>query len=474
MDRSVEAATSDRLTDLVAEFSASCVFDDIPVDVMHLGKKSILDGLGPALCGAKTEGPRMLREYLSRSRAVAAGVPTATVFGCPDRLAVADAALANGMAMHADDYDDTMQAATGKFQGIHPTAPVFSAVMAVAETGAYSGKELLTAYHVGVEIACKLFDATAPEHILNGYHATGTCGLLGAAVAVARLKGLDADTTRTALGIAASHSGGLQENFGTMTKPYHAGRSARDGIAAAELAEMGFTASQAILEAPRGFFMSHGGGWEAERIVDRIGAPWSFVDRGIWLKPWPTGSLSHPAMTLMRKFVVENDLKLEDVASIRLRTSENIHKTLLHHHPKTELEAKFSLEFVTAALLVERDLGLAHFTDEFVRSSAVQRAVGLVDYETFDEAHARAEGYTIVTSFVEIALNDERVLSGRLDYGKGSKANPMSDDEVEAKFRDCATFAGVDGERAEAICQAIWQLEDFPDARSLSRLLAYG
>ncbi len=210
------------LTAAVADFAVGTTFGDIPAEVNHLGRKSILDALGPAIVGAITPTCEVLQGYLAGLGLPAQG---ATVIGTAQRLPARFAALANGTATHADDYDDTMQAATGKFQGIHPTAPVLSALLARAETSGRvrSGRELLHAYQVGVEVACKLFDATAPEHILNGFHSTGTCGLLGAAVAVSVFDGASAATIRTALGIAASSAAGLQENFGTMTKPYHAG-----------------------------------------------------------------------------------------------------------------------------------------------------------------------------------------------------------------------------------------------------------
>jgi len=460
----------DSLTQRIADFVVGTTFSSIDQEVMHLGKKSILDALGPAIAGSRTRSCRILQSYLSNVGIVMEG---AGVFGTPLRMPARFAALANGTAMHADDFDDTMQADTGKFQGIHPTAPVFSAVLAQAEmlSRPVSGSEFLTAYHVGVEVACKLFDATAPQHILGGFHSTGTCGLLGAAAGVCRLMEADGSNIRMTLGIAASQAAGLQENFGTMTKPFHAGRSAEGGVMAADLARAGFTASPIILEAKRGFFSAYGGGYEQERIDGRLGAPWSFVDRGIWLKPWPTGSLGHPAMTLFLDLVRRNDIQAENVERIVVRTSENIHRTLLHHRPKTELEAKFSLEFCIASIVLNRALGLGDFTNEFVGRSEIQRLVQLIEYQTFTEAEARAEGYTIVTTLGDIELRDGRLLSGRRDYGKGSKADPMSDDEVEAKFLDCASFAGFPVSAADEIVRIMDNLETLDDVKVLGAAL---
>lgn len=458
------------LTEYVADFAVGVREQDIPAEVQGLGKKAILDALGVALPGSISEPGRILAAYLKDLNCAGA----ATVIGTPLKLAPRFAALANGTAMHADDYDDTLQAETGRFQGVHPTAPVLSALLATAEARKMSGRQLLAAYQVGVEIACRLFDATHVNHILFGSHATATCGMLGAAAAVARLYGADAAAVRTTLGIAASQAGGLQENFGTSVKPFHAGRSAEVGIVAADLQARGFTASPIILEAKRGFFQALGGGYEAPRLLDKLGKPWSFVDRGIWLKPFPTGSLGHPAMSKMLELLLKHDVKPDQVEKVRVKTSQNIHHTLLHHQPKTELEAKFSLEFCLAALLLERKCGLNQFHDEYVNRPDVQAAIGKVEYTTFTPEEAQRERHTIVTSFVEIVLKDGRRFGERADFGKGNKANPMSEDEIADKFRECAEYSRWPGDKAEKAIALVRRLEDVEDIRELTAQLGAG
>lgn len=459
------------LTGYVADFTSNTRFEDIPDDVMWLGKKNILDGLGCTLAGARAEGSLILQEYLARLDNGAG--ESATVIGTEKSATPRFAALANGTAMHADDYDDTLQAETGRYQAVHPTSPVLPAVLAAAEAGGRSGRDLLTAYHVGVEAACRIFDATDVRHILNGFHGTGTCGMLGAAAGMANLYGMDAHATRMVLGIAASQSCGFQANFGTMMKPMQAGRSAECGVVAADLGRMGFTASPIILEARNGFYQAEGGGYEEPRLHGKLGSPWSFADRGIWLKPWPTGSLGHPAMTVTHELVTKNDVDPAQVTRLHVRTSENIHTTLFHHRPKTMLEAKFSLEFVLAALVLQRRLGLTDFTDEFVARPEMQRLISVIDYGTFSEAEGRELGCTIVTAFVDINLADGRIFSGRADYGKGSKANPMSDDEVSDKFRDCAAYAGWPEQKTGQAIELIWSLESVDDVRALAACLGH-
>src|SRR4051812_40199378 len=175
--------------------------------------------------------------------------------------------------------------------------------MALGEARSISGRELMTAYHVGVEVECKIAEAIAPRHYEDGFHSTGTCGAIGAAAAASKVSSLDRNQTLRALGMAASEAAGLRENFGTMTKPFHAGRAAESGVVAADLAALGWTAAEQILEAPRGFFKAAGGGYDPRAIVRKLGNPWTFRTPGISIKPHPSGSLTHPAMTELLRLI---------------------------------------------------------------------------------------------------------------------------------------------------------------------------
>jgi 2-methylcitrate dehydratase PrpD len=455
------------LTQYVTSFSTQLKFSDLSEEVNQLAKKSILDALGVALSGSISEPNKVLLKYLQSLNCTG----PSTVIGSHLKLSPRFAALANGTAMHADDYDDTLQAETGRFQGIHPTSPVLAALLAYSETSKISGQQFLRAFQVGVEVACRLFDATHVNHILHGFHSTGTCGMLGATVGLANLQNFDDPATATALGIAASQAGGLQENFGTMVKPFHAGRSAESAIVSVDLQKIGFTASPIILEAKRGFFQALGGGYEAGRLMGKLGNPWSFLDRGIWLKPYPTGSLGHPAMTAMHELVLEHNIQVQDVEKVILKTSQNIHHTLLHHQPKTELQAKFSLEFCLAALLVDRACGLNQFHDEYVNRPDIQSAIQLIDYSSFTPEEEKTHQHTIVTSFVSIILKNGVTYSVRKDFGKGNKANPMSETEIADKFRECADYREWDREKTERAIASIQHLETLDDIRQLTQWL---
>src|SRR3989441_7117702 len=240
------AATSGNasLTDYVAGFVVATRADDIPADVMHLGKRSVIDGLGLALAGAASQTSAITRHYLA-SLGIASSSGS-TVVGSDLRLPARFAAFANGIAIHADDYDDTQLAvAKDRVYGLltHPTAPALPPVLALGERDGRSGRDVLTAYQVGVEVETKIAEAIDPRHYQDGFHSTATIGTLGAAAGAAHLLGFDRERTRRALGLAASQSAGLRENFGTMTKPFHAGRACESGVLAAELAQLGFTAT---------------------------------------------------------------------------------------------------------------------------------------------------------------------------------------------------------------------------------------
>ena len=208
--------------------------------------------------------------------------------------------------------------------------------------------------------------------------------------------------------------------------------------------------------------------------MGRLGEPWTFADRGQWLKPWPTGSLGHPALTKLQAFVREPDLKPADVTAIRVKTSENIHNTLFRHQPRTKLESKFSLEFALATMLLERTVNLFHFSDEFVNRADVQDLIARVDYTTYPEEEARAGDYTLVTAFLEVELGDGRRLADRIDYHKGTIFNPMSEPEVVDKFRHCAEFAGWPKTKTEQAIGIVEALEHLDDVGKLARCLSGG
>lgn len=459
----------DGLTRYVARFIDETAFQDIPDGVVALGKKSILDGLGLAFAGSVAQSAKLVRAHLD---SLSLGEGKATQIGGGRKIAPRFAAFANGIAIHADDYDDTQLAvAETRVYGLltHPTAPALPAALAMGEELGSSGQAVMLAYQLGVELECKIAEAIDPRHYQTGFHATATCGTFAAAAASAKLMGLEQSVTARALSIAGSQSAGLRENFGTMTKPFHAGRASESGIVAAQFAASGWTATDKILEAPRGFFRAAGGGYDEAAIQQKLGAPWTFADPGISIKPHPSGSLTHPGMTEMLRLILEHDIKPDQVEKVRVGTNSNMPNALIHHRPIDELQAKFSMEFCIAILLLERRAGLAEFTDQIVNRPAVRKMIEKIEFVVDDEAE-RA-GFHKMTTIIDITLEDGKKISGRADFGKGSPANPMSFDEVSAKFRECADFAGVARTRADDIAAMVRDLESLPNIRQLTALL---
>lgn len=458
------------LTSYVGKFVVDTKYEDIPSDVVDLGKKSILDGLGLALAGSRSDSSVICRKYLDHAGACGG---KAAVAGSSTKTFPRLAAWANGVSIHADDFDDTqLSAAKDRVYGllVHPTVPVLPAILALSDGRPISGKDLTAAYHVGVEVECKIAEAISPRHYQDGFHSTGTCGPFGSAAASAKLLRFDLSQVLNSFGLAASQSGGLRENFGTMTKPFQAGHAAESGLFSVELVGLGWTSAEQILEAERGFFHAFGGTFDPSAIMNRLGKPWTFASPGVSLKPYPSGSLTHPAMTELAHLIAENHIQASQVEKLDVGANHNMTTTLLHHQPKTGLEAKFSMEFCMAILLLRGKAGLSEFTDAVVKSSEVQETIRKVNF--YVDPEAESAGYDKMRSLLKIHLKDGRVISGRADFAKGSPSNPMTFEETASKFRGCAEFAAWPKSKTENIITLVKNLESVPDVSALSALLS--
>jgi len=469
------AATKDEfpkvpgLTRYVAEFVLNTKYGEIPPEVIELGKKSILDGFGLALAGSMAETGPLSRKYI-QGLGLCNG--KSTVIGTSLKVAPRFAAFVNGVSIHADDYDDTqLSDAKDRIYGllVHPTVSVLTSAFAIGENGGISGKDLMLAYHVGIEVECKIAEAISPRHYQEGFHSTGTCGSFGSTAACAKLRGLDLTKTLNAFGIAGGEAAGLRQNFGTMTKPFHAGHAAENGMVAVDLAALGWTAAEQILEAPQGFFRAFGGSFEPAMIVDRLGKPWSFASPGISLKPFPSGSLTHPAMSEMMRLIQKNDIAAAQVEKVDVGTNSYSPTALIHHRPQTGLQGKFSMEFCMAILLLERKAGLSQFTDQVVRRPDVQEMIGRINY--YVDPEAEKAGYDKMTSIITIHLKDGRTIHGRADFGKGSPADPMTFEEAATKFKGCAEYANWPIDMTQQIIEIVSGLERASDLSKLTTFL---
>ena len=456
------------LTLEVASYVAKTRYRDIPSEVIHAARGFVLDGLGVALAGVTEKSTRIVLNHVRQL----GGKAESTVVGTGLKVPAPKAALINGVSGHAMDYDDT-QLSTSKeaVYGLltHPTTPVLNAVLAVGEKEKISGETFLLAYVVGVEVECRIADAINPHHYQSGFHSTATIGGLGAAMAVGKILRLKEEALIRTLGVAASTASGLRENFGTMTKPLHAGRAAENGVTAALLAQAGFTSATNILEARRGFFHAMGGGFDESKISGRLGRPYFMLEPGISIKPYPSGSLSHPAQDLILDLVKEHDLQADTIESIDVGTNSNVPNALIYPMPKTALEGKFSIPFCMAIAVLERKAGIAQFVDRKVRERRVVELMKRVTLYVDNELEAL--GYDQVRSRIRIKLKNGKIIEGRYDVARGHPQKPMSWAELSEKFRDCADLV-LPRKEAEAAIRLVSRLDELRSLSPLVRVLS--
>lgn len=346
--------------------------------------------------------------------------------------AARDAALVNGVAAHALDYDDV------GLQG-HPSAVLVSALLAEGDRLGSSGAALLAAYVAGHQVWAELIARDADLHHLKGWHPTGVFGTLGAAAAVAALRGLDAGRARHALGLAASMAGGLTANFGSMAKPFHAGQAAAGGIDAVDLAEAGMTAAPDVLEHPKGFLaaLSPAGRVNLAPPPAGFGDPAALAHLGLTVKKYPMCFAAHRIIDAALDLVRANDVQPQDVQSVLATVGPAQASMLRNARPQSGLEAKFSLQFAVAAPLVARACGLAQLDDGFVRRPEVQAHFERVEIRTVDTRHP-AEPTLAASDRLVLCLKDGRTLdSGEVRFARGEPPDPLGDGELEAKFMDC-------------------------------------
>ena len=458
------------ITQEIASYVARVRYRNIPSDVIQLARGFILDGLGVALAGSTDECARIVQRHVRQM----GGAAECSILGTSVSAPAPKAALANGVAGHAMDYDDT-QLSTSKeaVYGLltHPTTPALAAVLAVGQKQKITGAEFLLAYVLGVEVECRIADAINPRHYQSGFHSTATIGGLGAAMAAGKILRAKEPQLLMTFGIAASMASGLRENFGTMTKPLHAGRAAENGVTAALLARDGFTAAPNILEAARGFFNAMAGGYEDSKIRGRLGSPYFMKQPGISIKPYPSGSLSHPAQDLILDLVKEHDVKAENIERIEVGTNSNVPNALIYPMPKTALEGKFSIPFCMAIAVIERKAGIAQFQDRKVRGKKVVELMKRVTLYVDEELERL--GYDQVRSRVRVKLKDGRVLEGRYDVARGHPAKPMSWAELTEKFRDCAGLV-LSQKNIDETIRLVEQFQDLKSLRPLMRALTNG
>ncbi|MCS7206514.1 MAG: MmgE/PrpD family protein [Dehalococcoidia bacterium] len=413
------------VTETLARFVSTLSYEDIPPEALRIGKEVILDCLGVALAGSVDGVGRIVKSVVRQM----GGKPEATVIGAPWKTSAAQAALANGAMGHALDYDD-MGMSVG-----HPTVPVLPAVLGLGEHLHASGKEVLTAFIAGLEVEGKLA-AAGQELYSQGFHSTSIYGTVGAAAACARLLHLPPAQTQMALGIAASLSAGLKDNFGTMTKPLHPGHAAWGGVMAALLAREGFTARADVLEAPYGFMDAFAGKgrWDAEKAITNLGSPFHILHPGITLKKYPCCGGNHRVLDALYALRQQTPFTWEQVDRVVVESGPVLPLVLQYTIPQTGYQGKFSLHFNVAAALVLGHVVRDTFTDAVVRDPRIQEMMRRVEWKVVAETGDILHQGTPVTVY----LKDGRVLRHPGDFIKGDPQHPLSRQEILDKFSDNA------------------------------------
>jgi 2-methylcitrate dehydratase PrpD len=446
----------------LASYASGETFAKLPEATVRAARRAILDTLGVMLAGTREDTAVRARTLIEHRR----GNDEATVAGTALRASMEDAALVNGVAAHALDYDDVQASLSG-----HPSVPVLPAALAIAERRQASGAALLTAFVVGVEIESKLGRAVNPAHYETGWHATSTLGVFGAAAAAAKLLGLSSEPMARALAIAASMSSGIKANFGTDCKPWHGGHAARCGLEAAQLAAAGFTGNPHVLEHGDGFGSTHGAGMKPdwELTVAGLGAPHEVANPGIGVKRFPACASTHQALDAILDLIEQHEIDPGAVASVECGVSYMAPHQLIYDRATTGLQGKFSMPYCVSVALLDRTVGLAQFADERVRRADVQALMPKVCMFVHPEQTTR-ESLPNKFSEVTVKLTDGRTLVRRVDQAKGQPRNPLTDAELEVKFRDAAGRV-LPGDRVEALLGAVQKLEAAPDVRPVARLL---
>jgi 2-methylcitrate dehydratase PrpD len=404
------------VTRLLAQYLVQARPEDVPADVRREAVRSFLNWLGCAVGGSVHPTLDIALTALKPF----AGAPQASVLGRADRLDIFHAALLNGISSHVFDFDDTHLKTI-----IHPAGPVASAILALAEHRPVSGRDFLHAFILGVETECRIGNAVYPAHYDIGWHITGTAGVFGAAAAAGKLLGLDEQKMVWALGIAGTQSSGFREMFGTMCKSFHPGRAAQNGLTAAHLAAQGFTSSNRVLEAPRGFAHVMSAARDFKEITRNLGKSYEIALNTY--KPFACGIVIHPSIDGCVQIRNENGVTAEDIASIALRVHPLVLELTGKKTPQTGLEGKFSVYHSCAAAIIYGRAGEEEYSDAVVRDPRVITLRDKVTAEADKSVHEDA-------AHLKVTLTDGKVIEKHVAHAIGSLERPMSDADLEAKF----------------------------------------
>jgi len=401
-------------------------FKNLPPKTIEKAKMCFLDNIGTCVYGRKFEASDI---FLNTVRSLGKGV--SSVLGTDIKTSLLTAAFCNGIMSHVADYDDSCPVAI-----IHPSCVLVPTIISLGEYKKATGKQCILSYVAGYEAACKISARMGWEHYKKGWHSTGTIGCIAASAAASKLLNLNAKQVSAAIGIAASNSSGLQQNFGTMTKSWHAGHAAMTGILSALAAEKGYTSSPNIFEGETGFIKIFGGHGEE----DRESMEKDYILEKIAFKLYPCCAGTHAAIEAILKIKHKYNLSLNDIKEVECNIRPMIVSILAYPQPSNELEAKFSMQYCMATAFKDDNLNLKHFTYKALKNEETRKLMSktkVVGDKAIDEL---AEKHNQLSpAKVKVILNDGRELLETVIEPKGGKENPLSWEELSQKFIDCFT-----------------------------------
>ncbi|WP_210496646.1 MmgE/PrpD family protein [Microvirga antarctica] len=440
-------------------------FAALPPQAVETARNAILDTIGVTIAGAHAEATLPLHRALMSM----AGPGRALVFGGDRHTDVLTAALINGTASHALDFDDCSNTLGG-----HPSAPIIPALLALAEERGLGGQAFVTAYVAGVELETKLGRAVNFHHYEKGWHPTATLGTFGSAAACGHLLGLGPDQLGHALALASSMASGLKANFGTMTKPFHVGHAARNGLLAALLAENGMTANMGALEDPQGFLAVYNGAgtFAAERILAEWADPFDVIEPGIAFKRHPCCASTHPAIDAMLQLRADHGLTADNVALVESWT----HPRRLRHtnrpDPKTGLDGKFSVQYVLARALSEGISRLDHFSDQAVNEPAIRAIMSRVRAAPDPDATMDTAEHFYARVRVTLHSGEKHEMFVDRPVGR-DRDHPMPPGALEAKFRDCVAPTMTE-EASVQLLRMLMQIENVAAMSAVTDVILTG